>query len=395
MILKRQETSNTHYSSAQTGSQFDALGFSIALAKIGNQARKNASFADISHLRKIDFVCWAMTLIGYGTSWIFPNPLSAILIAEGSVGRWCILSHHILHKAYDKIENVPARFTSKSFAKGWRRYLDWFDLIHPKAWEYEHNILHHSFTGEIRDPDLAEDTLDFLRLSRLPKIIKYFILAFFIATWKWTYYAPGTMREMLFPSTGGEKKVFPGVSKPGLSSMLNPFTPWGRKVWLQCLIPYFGIRFILIPALFLPLGWMPVVFVLINSFLAELISNIHSFLLIVPNHTGEDIHRFSDAAISKGDFYRRQVLGSVNYKTGNDKIDFFHGWLNYQVEHHLFQDLTLLQYRKIQPEVKQVCEAFNLPYIQENLWTRVKKMTEVLVGDSSMINTGKLNWKES
>ena len=41
---------------------------------------------------------------------------------------------------------------------------------------------------------------------------------------------------------------------------------------------------------------------------------------------------------------------------GGDVNDFLHGWLNYQIEHHLFPDLPPLRYRQLQPKVKARCE---------------------------------------
>ena len=57
-----------------------------------------------------------------------------------------------------------------------------------------------------------------------------------------------------------------------------------------------------------------------------------------------------------------QVITSVNFRTGNgeggkvhgfraDLNDFFHGWLNFQIEHHLWPQLSMLSYQKAAPEV--------------------------------------------
>ena len=39
------------------------------------------------------------------------------------------------------------------------RYLDWLDWMLPEAWVFEHNVLHHSHTGEDADPDLLPPSL--------------------------------------------------------------------------------------------------------------------------------------------------------------------------------------------------------------------------------------------
>jgi fatty acid desaturase len=61
-----------------------------------------------------------------------------------------------------------------------------------------------------------------------------------------------------------------------------------------------------------------------------------------------------------------------------------HGWLNYQIEHHLWPDMTLLQYRRAQPEVRAICERHGVPYVQESVWRRCAKAVAVIIGDTSM-----------
>jgi hypothetical protein len=50
----------------------------------------------------------------------------------------------------------------------------------------------------------------------------------------------------------------------------------------------------------------------------NLFTNMHSFLVIVPNHAGDDVMMFEDKGKGRGEFFLRQILGSVNYPTGSD-----------------------------------------------------------------------------
>ena len=43
-----------------------------------------------------------------------------------------------------------------------------------------------------------------------------------------------------------------------------------------------------------------------------------------------------------GAFYVRQIVSSANYAMGSDSVDFVHGWLNYQIEHHVWPDLRFV-----------------------------------------------------
>ena len=124
---------------------------------------------------------------------------------------------------------------------------------------------------------------------------------------------------------------------------------------------------------------------IINLVLADLLTNLHGFVTIVTNHCGDDIYTFDDQVKPKsGSFYVRQIVGSANYKTGDDATDFAHGWLNYQIEHHVWPDLSMLQYQRGAPQLKAICEKYGVPYVQESVWTRLFKTIDVMVGNSSM-----------
>ena len=150
------------------------------------------------------------------------------------------------------------------------------------------------------------------------------------------------------------------------------------------MLPYGLIRFGLIPALFLPLGTWAWAAVLINSLLAEIIANIHAFVIIVPNHAGDDVWRFDGRVKDKAEFYLRQVTGSVNYPGGSDARDFLMGYLNYQIEHHVWPDLPMLKYRQAAPRLKAICARHGVPYIEESVFRRFGKLWAILMGDADM-----------
>jgi fatty acid desaturase len=86
-------------------------------------------------------------------------------------------------------------------------------------------------------------------------------------------------------------------------------------------------------------------------------------------------------------FYIRQFLGSCNANTGGFFRDYLHGYLNYQIEHHLEAKLSLLQYTKIQPEIEKLCQEYDVPYIQESVFVRLKKTIKVFLGKDTMEHT--------
>jgi fatty acid desaturase len=356
--------------------------------------------ADLQHLKKMERWGRTCTLLGYSLAWIpFPNPLAALLIALGNVARWTMVTHHVSHRGYDKIPNVPARYTSKQYAIGWRRFIDWLDWMHPAAWAHEHNVLHHYHTGELDDPDLVEHNTWIVRGRFVPLPLKLFLLAILIPAWKLLYYAPNTFwaykqHRRIRAQSAEEAKANPLPTMgnvwrfmfPGERVVL-PVTPRAWEFYLRCVLPYGLVRFGLIPALFLPLGTWAWSAVLLNTIIAEAIANIHSFLIIVPNHAGDDVYRFDGPITDKAEFFVRQVVGSVNYPGGTDVKDFLAGFLNYQIEHHVWPDLPMLKLRQAAPQLKEICRRHGVPYIDESVWKRFAQLWRIIIGSADMRRT--------
>ena len=305
--------------------------------------------------------------------------VAALLISTGNVGRWANVTHPVLHGAYDKVPNVPEKYTKKFYAKGARRHLDWLDWITPEAWSYEHNIMHHYHLGEIDDPDNVERNMQWLIQSKIPMWGRRIIVYLFAGTWKFSYYAPNTLRIIQ------NKKLKEENKKEVLDYEFDPRTPFGFELWWNYYLPYGVIKFIVIPALFLPLGLTAMFNAFIIVLIAEYFANLHSFLVIVPNHSAEDIYMFNEPYKGHGEFYLRQIMGSVNYNTGSDLIDYAHGFLNYQVEHHIFPDMPLSFYQKTQPLIKKICKKHNLEYRQESVFKRIGMTIDLMVGKTKLL----------
>lgn len=353
-------------------SSIDLEGFQEAIRDLRKDIDASLGEADIDHLKKMERWGRLFTAAGLATAGIGPNPVSALCLAVGRSTRWMVM-HHVAHRGYDNVPGIPANYTSQRFARGYRRFIDWPDWMVPEAWMHEHNVLHHSYTGEKTDPDLVERNMENFNASGYPKIVGYAALAFYASTWKFTYYAPKTLKTWLHQQQGGAPTDAPDDL---------PLS-WGTLV-RRCYLPYATLNFGLLPALFLPFGPLAWASALTNSILAEVLTNIHTFCVVGPNHSGEDLYRFATRPSSRAEAYVRQVIGSVNYAAGSDVLDFSQMWLNYQIEHHVFPDIPMLQYQRMQPKLKAICERFGVPYVQENVFRRVKKLTDVFLGKTKM-----------
>lgn len=334
---------------------------------LGEELRASLGEDDLAHLRKLERWGRTATAIGAATAWLAPNPLSAVALSLGRSTRW-LLMHHVGHRGYDRVPNTPERLTSKLFAKGRRRFIDWLDWMEPEAWKYEHNVLHHSFTGEDTDPDLVERNTQWVRT--LPKPARWALLVLLAGTWRASYYAQNTTRALRTRA----KQLEPDKQLPA---------EW-KQLLTENWLPYFLVELVAFPALYLPLGPWAAFSAAMNSLGAEVLTNLHTFVVVGPNHSGDDVYRFTDAPKNKAERYLRQILGSVNYRTGGDLNDWAHLFLNYQIEHHLWPDAPMRSYQWLQPKVQALCEKHGIPYVQQSVWARLAKMADVFVGNATM-----------
>jgi len=400
--------------------QLDLKGWGAEMRSLERKLRAEQGPADVAHLQKILnfsnlFYFSGIALAG------FCNPLggnfvAAFLLSLGIYARWAMVGHHVSHGGYNQ-QQVDGRFHRKTFAKGpVNRVFDWLDWMLPEAWDVEHNNLHHYKLGEVDgDPDLVEKNLVDLREKTNPLWLKYAEAVGVMAIWKWYYYAPNTLKQLF------DSQIKRGETNANFANVENPFNveaerpatmgvcwralkngnPKPTLALLKIMAPYGLYHFVALPAPFFLLGGPAMGTVaLMNVVVAEIFTNIHAFVTIVTNHAGEDVYKFDTPVLPKTDeFFLRAVIGSANYRTAyttpgrpegkpagwlGEANDFMHGWLNYQIEHHMFPDLSMLSYQKAMPRVKEACERYGIPYVQESVWVRLIKTFDVMVGATTM-----------
>jgi fatty acid desaturase len=224
-----------------------------------------------------------------------------------------------------------------------------------------------------------------------------------MSTWKWFYYAPNTYKELKVARLRRDGKKLPAGANPEdaitLRSFLEGACPYYSFAELMgvVLLPYLVLHFFVAPLPYLLVGEQSLLTqfgytgagmysnAVKNLFLAEILTNLHSFLAIATNHSGDDMYRFRDACRPfSGSFYLRQVLASVDYQMGTNLIDFMHGWLNYQIEHHMWPNLSMLSYQKSAAQVEEICTRYGVPYVKHSVFWRLKKTVDVMVGSANM-----------
>ena len=393
--------------------KFDHDGFKEDVRALGKALAEQQGQADVDHLNKIIRWTRICTWGGALTMCYCVNPISIYMLSLGIMTRWAIIAHHVCHGGFDRCSK--GEFNRFRFGVGsmWRRCNDWLDWMLVEAWNVEHNQLHHYCLGEELDPDLVEQNFALLRSNKsLPQGVKRAVTFLAMGVWKWFYYAPNTFKQlkihelrregkvpMYADGTPVEKEIIDGPwpIHPDWAFGGGPVFFTASEFFLRVLGPYFTRQFVLIPAVCgLLFGYQAAYNALISLVLAEFLTNFHSFLVIVTNHAGDDLYRFERHCNARSaTFYMRQVTSSVNFRTGNgigknphgfwaDLNDFHHGWLNFQIEHHVWPDLSMLSYQKAAPLLREICHKHGVPYVQESVWLRLFKTVDIMTGDKDM-----------
>jgi NADPH-dependent stearoyl-CoA 9-desaturase len=98
--------------------------------------------------------------------------------------------------------------------------------------------------------------------------------------------------------------------------------------------------------------------------LANVIRNVWAHAIIFCGHFPDQTYTFTPEEVedeSRGGWYVRQLLGAANID-GSPLFHIISGNLGYQVEHHLYPDMPSSRYSEIAPQVKEICERYELPY---------------------------------
>jgi fatty acid desaturase len=341
-----------------------------------NYIVRNTCKNDIfQHFANILFWQNLLFIIGICGIWIKYNFISIFSLTCFIVSRWTINGHHICHGGYDRCNQYP--YIRKDFGKGFRRIIDWFDWFSIEAWKFEHNKFHHYYLNESADPDLVENIHDKL-LKNFTFLLKNIAFILSVLTWRWSYYASNTL-----------DKYNAELSNNKSNSTIMIHHLFYKKdlliEFVKIVLPYFMYMFICIPSIFgLIFGSAYFYNTLYNLILTEFFANIYSFSIIASNHCGKDLYRFNKSDVSENGRIYRAALGSVNFPLGNDIIDFSHGYLNYQIEHHMFPNLSCLEYKKLAPKVEEICKKYDVQYIKQNIFIRLYYTYRIFVGLDKM-----------
>jgi fatty acid desaturase len=337
---------------------------------------------------------------------------AVLLVALARAVRWTVIAHHVSHGGYDKLAGraggLAPHYHRGAFGTGslYARARDWLDWLLPEAWNVEHNKLHHYFLSESSDPDLVEANFHKVRAAPVSPLLKFIVaVPFSVLTWRWSYYAPNALRELhrrsntyrhLFPMPPDGTRDSPMLLDQLLLQPLYSLVQGDVALAVAWAHYSFSAVLSMLPLLLLlslPVIVLHFVFGMYDEAVralwlvaaAEALTNVITFVNIVCNHSGADLYRFDTPCVPhSAEFYLRSVYASANFTCGTEARDLLHGYLNYQVEHHIFPSLTAPHYRRLQPLVKALCAKYSVAYTQQPALQRTLCMLRVMCGSESM-----------
>ncbi|MDB4061607.1 acyl-CoA desaturase [Vicingaceae bacterium] len=218
-------------------------------------------------------------------------------------------------------------------------------------WKAQHNIMHHSFTNiEGHDEDLnAGPVLRFSPKSRKLKMHKYqHIYAWFLyslMTLSWTF-----------------QKDFGDILRYEKMGLLKQLKTTLRKEMILIIVTrviYF-IYMLVIPFLLMDAVWWQLIIGFLTVHFAAGFTLASIFQLA---HVMEELeYPIPTEGSILNQWAVHQMNTTLNF-AGKDKLlSWYVGGLNYQVEHHLFPNISHVHYSKIAPIVEKTAKEFNVPY---------------------------------
>ncbi len=281
-----------------------------------------------------------------------------IVMGLGMSGLGMVTMHDANHGSFSRNKKMNRLFGNSLYLLGG----------FPPNWRYQHNTLHHGYTNiEGHDEDIAPPGI--LRLSPhrpLKKMHRYQHI------YAWFLYSLMTISWIVtkdFKRLKKYKEMGAKISKRSYDKLLIEL--------IISKVVYYSV-FLLVPLLTLPVSWYWVIvgFMLMHFTSGLVLSSIFQTAHVVP--TSEYPVPDGDGEL-ENNWAVHQLYTTCDYSPNSTVFSWLVGGLNYQVEHHLFPNISHIHYKAISAIVKSKAKEYNLPYhvnksFAEAIWQHIKML---------------------
>lgn len=218
-------------------------------------------------------------------------------------------------------------------------------------WRIQHNIYHHTYTNIYKwDGDI--DSKAIIRLSEhapLKRIQRFQYLYSFLL-----------YGLMTFVKLITDFKQLNDFHKKGMIEALGLNYQKEMLVLIFTKLAYVGV-FLVMPFLFTDYAlWQILIGFFVMHTVASLIMSTVFQMAHVITETEQPLP--SEEGVIENENFVHQLKTTSNFGRTPKFLKWYIGGLNYQVEHHLFPNISHLYYPKIAPIVKSTADEYDMPY---------------------------------
>ena len=236
-------------------------------------------------------------------------------------------------------------------------------------WRIQHNVLHHTYTN-VSGYDEDIDPGKVMRFSPRAERLK---IHRFQHIYAWFFY--GLMTLMWCTA-----KDFIQAARFKRQNLLKTQNiTYGRLVRAIIItkVIYFAIIFG-VPFTFSILPWYGTVlcFLTMHFIAGVTLAAIFQPAHVVPTST---YPMPNNSGVVEADWAVNQLYNTANFAPKSTWFSWYVGGLNYQVEHHLFPNISHVHYKKLSEIVKKTASEYNLPYYSyKTFFGAVREHTKML-----------------
>jgi linoleoyl-CoA desaturase len=267
--------------------------------------------------------------------------ISWFIMGLGMAGIGMCVMHDANHKSYSK-----SKFVNKWVGKS-MYILGGF----PYNWIQQHNNQHHTYTN-IDGYDEDIDPGSIMRFSPHKPLLKFHK---YQHIYGWFLYGLMTISWI----TDKDFSQLKGYKDRGIKFANNTYTQLFTKLIISKLLYY--LIFFVLPFFILEVSWywIPIFFLIMHFTGGFLMTIIFQTAHVVPD---AEYPLPDSEGKMENNWAVHQLHTTTDFSPKNKILSWFIGGLNYQIEHHLFPNISHIHYPKLALIVKETAQKYNLPY---------------------------------
>ena len=273
----------------------------------------------------------------------------AVIMGIGEAGVGMSIMHDGVHHAYSSKKWVNNLASSTMFLLGSNIF----------NWKIQHNIKHHTFTNIYKyDPDISNLTI--IRLCQYGPLKKFHRFQ--------QYYAFPLYGLMTFARLFGEIGVLLEYNRKGITKEQNVNPTWQLVKLIAIKVVYFAI-IIGLPLYFTNFAFWQILigFVALHVTAGMIMSTVFQMAHVVEGTN--QLIADKDHQI-KNDWLVHQLHVTSDFGRRNGVLSWYIGGLDFQIEHHLFQNICHVHYAAIASIVQNTAKEYGIIYnLKSNIFS--------------------------